>query len=404
MNTRGKRLLTAALCLCIGPALGLLCPGRAAAEQEIGKVLTTTSHTPVALMEAGTITAATSTGGCSITEYNWYDLNSGSAVTGQFGTGNVEVDITLAAAEGYVFSESVAVYLNNSQAAYVLSADRRYLSLSRTYAPDIWAPTVIKQPGSEKLNEGDSTSFVATASYTMDYKWHFVEPGTGRDYGSDAFSEETGVATSGDGSSKIVVYEVPARLDGWKVYCRFIGAGGYGTDSQAASISVKYETPPPTPEPTPTPEASPAAQEEDAPEASPASSAEPAATARPTAEPGHVHEFPERWSHDEARHWRECACGEKSESGAHSMVWTVERRPGRDRAGLETGVCSVCGYETSRETDPAGALGVLRYVLPGIGALVLLTLLVLIVDAIRADIRRKRRRRRRRSSGRTGRR
>ncbi len=111
----------------------------------------------------------------------------------------------------------------------------------------------------------------------------------------------------------------------------------------------------------------------------------------------HSHVFPETWSYDETYHWRECSCGERIEQGAHTMEWTIERKATKAGAGLEHGVCTVCGYESEREFDYAPDNTVLRFALIGIGGLVGLTLIVLIVDSIRANIRRRRRKQRSRA-------
>ena len=162
MNGRRIRFLLALVCLC---ALFPFCLPKASAETEIGKVLTTTSYTPVALMDAEEITAATSTNGVYITDYEWYDLFGGYPIRARFGTGPVQVLITLATHDGFVFSGSVDAYLNNERAVCEVSPDRRSLTLTRTFDPMIWLPSVMKDPGDEYLDEGGLASFVATAKY-----------------------------------------------------------------------------------------------------------------------------------------------------------------------------------------------------------------------------------------------
>ena len=63
MRRKRTIILSALLCLCLCLTLSQLRPPEAGAESYIVKVLATTSYTPVALMEAGEITAATSTPG-----------------------------------------------------------------------------------------------------------------------------------------------------------------------------------------------------------------------------------------------------------------------------------------------------------------------------------------------------
>ena len=164
MRRKRALILSVILCMCLSLTLSRLLPPQAAADSYITKVLATTSYTPVALMDVNYITFATSTNGIYLTDYGWYDTHSGSPVYTKFSVRPVEVSMTFATHDGYVFDGNVAVYLNNSPAYYVLSDDRHYLTLSRTYDPMIWAPSVIKNPGDEYVNEGGFASFVASAS------------------------------------------------------------------------------------------------------------------------------------------------------------------------------------------------------------------------------------------------
>ena len=59
-------------------------------------------------------------------------------------------------------------------------------------------------------------------------------------------------------------------------------------------------------------------------------------------QPEHVHEWGD-WQYDNDKHWRECACGEKSEKGDHT---------------LEDDKCNVCGYEKSDIDETAFCLPV----------------------------------------------
>ena len=169
-------MLSVLLCLCLCAALASLRPPQAAAESYVVKVLATTSYTPVALMDANEITAATSTNGIYLADYGWYESSSGNPVNGKFGVRPVSVLMTFATHDGYEFDNPVAVYLNNSPAAYELSEDRHYLTLTRTYEPMIWKPSVIKNPGDEYVSEGGLASFVASASYTEGFQWYAIDP------------------------------------------------------------------------------------------------------------------------------------------------------------------------------------------------------------------------------------
>ena len=222
MRRKRTVILSALLCICLCLTLSCLRPGVAEAESYIVKVLATTSYTPVALMEAGEITAATSTKGIYLADYGWYEASSGNRVAGKFGVRPVSVLMTFATHDGYVFDSTVAVYLNNSPAAYEVSADRHYLTLTRTYDPMVWKPSVIKNPGDEYLTEGGIASFVASAAYTEGFQWYAQNPET--DEVQPIYNIPNAIEIYSDGEqSRLNILAVPAWMDGWKVYCSFVG-------------------------------------------------------------------------------------------------------------------------------------------------------------------------------------
>ena len=383
-------ILSALLCICLCFTLAGLRPSAAEAESYIVKVLATTSYTPVALMDANEITAATSTNGIYLFDYGWYESSSGNRVMGKFGVRPVSVLMTFATHDGYEFDSTVAVYLNNSPASYEVSADRHFLTLTRTYDPMIWKPSVIKNPGDEYLTEGGIASFVASASYTEGFQWYAQNPET--DEVQPIYNIPNAIEIYSDGEqSRLNILAVPAWMDGWKVYCSFVGALGSNSLSTPATLHVKAldpalyediyaeilqpvaETPEPSPSPTPSPSPSPT----------------PEPTPEPSPEPVHVHEFPDTYIFDDLRHWRECSCGERIEQGAHVMAWSEQEPASRNKPGTELGVCSVCGYEMTRELPYQGPNEVVRFATIGVGGLVGLTVVVLIADSIVRAVRRK---------------
>ena len=385
MTTIQKRALAGllSLLLCLG-ICGLI-PTEASAEGEIGKVLTTLSNVPVAMDGVYSITAATSTEGCYLASYGWYDSN-GSPADGVFEAGTYRVEITVNAAEGYYFADGVAVYLNNSSVDYVMN-DSSSLTLYRNYDAQLWAPSIYKHPTTENVKEGELASFVAMATYTDTYEWTATSPDGKTTCKCDDLPDLfPGVSIGGDGKEKMNIRNVPAEMDGWTVKCTFSGPGGSAV-SNAASIKVKVAE---TPKPTATPK----------PSATPTPTETPAATAKPDAEDEHVHEFAESWSKDGDKHWHECACGEKSQEAPHSMEWTVVTEATRKAEGTEQGVCSVCGYTETRslayEKDEDGGIGFMRYVFIGIIVLIVVIVIGLVISGIAESRRRKRRREARR--------
>ena len=102
---------------------------------------------------------------------------------------------------------------------------------------------------------------------------------------------------------------------------------------------------------------------------------------------------------DGSYHWHECQCGEQNDKAAHSFQWSVVRAATKKEAGEEKGVCTVCGYETTRALEyDAGGEDILRggyigWVLAGI---VLVVVILVVVDVVRSSRRSRRNRRRRR--------
>ena len=61
----------------------------------------------------------------------------------------------------------------------------------------------------------------------------------------------------------------------------------------------------------------------------------------------HVHDFSSSsWEHDSENHWKECSCGEKSETSAHEWSAKTEIIEEIDcnKAGSQRVTCEVCGY------------------------------------------------------------
>ena len=362
------------------------------ADNAITKVLCTISSVPVANGDSREIYANTSTNGCYIEGYTWRECSTGYIVYQLFPKGNVEVEIRLRAYDGWIFSDSVAVYLNNSSVSFYLGDGGKTLTLNRTYAPELWQPSVIKNPGSETVDKGGIASFVATATLTEEYTWYIVDPVSGKSHSAyDIPSLFEGAAIGSNREGQLNIHNVPAAMDGWQVYCVFSGPGGE-VKSQKANIKVKYETPPPTETPAPTPEAT--AKPEVEAETAPAVENKPAA---PTVQaPDHAHSFSAQWKHNDALHWRECDCGAKTEEGVHMLTWSKEREASKREPGLSVGECPTCGYRAEKEIAYDNTGGILRYIVYGLGGLVVLTIIVLVIDSIRANRRRRRRRKRRR--------
>ena len=396
MGKLKKRALSLMLCVCLCAAMCCFVPLRASADNEITKVLSTAVPVPVALMDVSNVASGTSTQGCYIASYNWYDA-SGAVASGVFGTGSYTVVIRIDTYDGYVFSPNVAVYLNNSHVDFTLDSSMRSLTLSRTYVPDVWKPTIYKHPGNETTDAGGDASFVVSSDYTSCYTWEMSPPD------DDSVSYDVikmremfpGLETEPQGRNKMNLYKVPAELDGWRIRCKFeypLGA----ILSNYATLTVRHEEVPEESAPPETDEEAPVSAP---PEEAPLPSA-PATEPTATETSGHTHTFGSVWHSDESSHWKECACGETGEKGEHSMVWTVFSAPTKHSPGTERGICAVCSHTQEREVEYEPTMddvfGYAKYALYGTGILIIVIVLLMIITAIRESAERRRRRKRRR--------
>lgn len=68
--------------------------------------------------------------------------------------------------------------------------------------------------------------------------------------------------------------------------------------------------------------------------------------------PAHAHQYSDQWSSDAAGHWHECQCGEKSDLSAHQFKWVIDQEATATQPGEKHQECTVCGYQTAKETIP----------------------------------------------------
>ena len=89
----------------------------------------------------------------------------------------------------------------------------------------------------------------------------------------------------------------------------------------------------PTPAPTATPE--PSQEPDDKPDDAEESPS--------PADENHEHEFAEKWSFDEERHWHECSCGDKKDTAAHTAgEWIIDTPATATTDGSKHKECTVC--------------------------------------------------------------
>lgn len=63
----------------------------------------------------------------------------------------------------------------------------------------------------------------------------------------------------------------------------------------------------------------------------------------------HSHAYGD-WKSDAENHWKQCDCGEKSETAAHTFVWKTDRNASKTETGLKHEECSVCGFKRGEGT------------------------------------------------------
>ena len=410
MRIRSKRVLTLWLTLCICLSLLSFAPVNAHAATEIKNATTTLAMgDPVVLMDVAQNAVRASGTGYHLVSASWID-GSGNAETAYFKKGSYTLVIRLAADNGYVFAADAKGYINNSNSGITTerSGDGSELTLTRAYNATIWAPIPVKHPGPETVKEGGWCSFVVSGMYVGSYEWILESPQGETVPASRLTDHFPQMTTEGDGTSKIKLYNIPYEMNGWKIYCTEWSVDKLSfTNTNSTTITVTSDNPPPSPTPvpeeTPAPEAAEDAQTAPAEEAqtAPAEDAEAAEADKAEAEKDdkteaaaeeHVHQFSESWTYDQQTHWHACEdpeCDAIDGQALHTMSWTVTREPDRDSPGEEEGVCSFCGYRAVREVpidEEAVAQSdaqIFRFILIGLAALLLLSIIILLIQAIR---------------------
>ena len=414
MRIRSKRVLTLwlTLCMCLSPLS--LAPVNAHAATEIKNATTTLEFgDPVVMMEVAQNAVRASGTGYHLVSATWLD-SAGKAETATFKKGSYTLVIRLEADKGYVFAADAKGYINNSNSGITTerSEDGSQLTLSRAYNATVWAPIPVKHPGPETVKEGGWCSFVVSGMYVGSYEWILESPDGKTVPASKLTDYFPNVTQEGDGTSKIKLYNIPYEMNGWKIYCTEWSVDKLSfTNTNSTTLTVTSDNPPsPTPAPTETPapaegtEATPAEETEATPaegtEAAAGTEAETGTEAGTETESGEepeateevVHHFSQTWRYDEQTHWHACedeGCDVIDGQALHTMEWTVTREADRDAPGEEEGVCTVCGYRAVRELpidEEAIAQSdaqIFRFILIGLAALLLLSIIILIVQAVR---------------------
>lgn len=287
----------------------------------ISNVNITFSMPPVNAADVSALSVSTSTGGCFIRSAVWYDIY-GKPITNKFTGDNATIEIVVEASTGNYFSGDVAVTVGGGPASVENYGSE--LHISKSFSPVIWAPTMVKQPGNEKVQEGGVASFVSYSSCTDKSSWEILDT-NGALCSAEVFAEKFPDLFVDISFGKLNISPVPMELNGYKVRCCFTGPGGY-INSNYATITV---------------------------EKNPNGSLPADQTVHPSATPTtfHEHVYSSEFTYDAGYHWHACDCGEELNAEEHSYVWIQKAAATAAAPGLVQGECSECGYIISAKPE-----------------------------------------------------
>lgn len=285
-SIRSRFTLLLALCLCLSLLAAFPAQAQATEGMIINRALVQTSTTPVALMTTSSISVGTSSVGCYVSSADWY-TSAGNPVASYFWTDTVHLEVQLTAQDGYIFSSAADAYINNEPATVVTNGGNYLVLRSHDYTPAIWRPGLFKSPGPETVDEGGWASFVVSGQFIGAYEWRLESPDGASNYSFGEISSRfPGLDFSGEDSDKIIVRNIPADMNGWKIYCVAWSVGKLSSvTSNTALITVNRLTPLPTPTPTPAPTPEPTPVPTPTPTPVPTPAPTPVPTPVPTPEP-----------------------------------------------------------------------------------------------------------------------
>lgn len=200
---------------------------------------------------------------------------------------------------------------------------------------------ITKHPTGETVEAGESALFIARANNASQILWCVEDP-DGNTYGAAEAPDYTssGLYVGGQNTESLSLGNIPESMDGWYVYCIFIGLDGTGS---ATTDKARITVTEPSASPSPAQEVSP----------SPTQTAKPGlgAAKGDGSSDRHEHSFDGPWQWDDRVHWKECECGERGEEAEHEFIWSVTREAGAKAAGEQLGVCGQCGCEVTAAVE-----------------------------------------------------
>ena len=115
-----------------------------------------------------------------------------------------------------------------------------------TTAPTGPKPNVTKNPTGETVDEGGSATFIARAENYTEIIWRIVSNDTTNTIQAADAPTYFGCEVYGLGTETLVISNIPAKMDGWRVEAMFKGPGGvefsWGALIRVNGVSVKAPT------------------------------------------------------------------------------------------------------------------------------------------------------------------
>ena len=342
---------------------------------------------PAVNQDYSAFTVQTTTSGVMVTGWSLVD-NSGNACYGK--VENKDYTLYVNISSQIPLSAGVQAYINNEASGISVSSDGYSATVTRYIHPKLMGVTVWKDPTDETHDMSSVFSFNASASpYYNSVQWYVRSPSGESVKAEELIGRFPGITAHvvdlGGGGTTLNLSAVPAAMDGWSVYCSFIGEAG-ATNTKDAHIKItNIPTPTPVPTPTPTP----------APTATPAPT--PAPTPEPTPEPV-IERWSSEWSSDQTSHWHVSlnpGVTDVREKAAHEMTWTETRPASKKESGEEQGVCRVCGYTETRPIEyirPEGLVpDSVQWIIAAAGGVLALAAIVVFAEYLKVKARKKRR-------------
>ena len=107
-------------------------------------------------------------------------------------------------------------------------------------------PTVTKNPTAETVDEGGTATFIARAENYNEIIWRIVSNDTTNTVQASDAADYFGCEVYGLGTDTLVIANIPAAMDGWRVEAMFKGPGGvefsWGALIRVNGVTVKSPT------------------------------------------------------------------------------------------------------------------------------------------------------------------